>query len=403
VTAADIQVLDPDTFSAGLPHAQFEYLRSHHPCFDQHIRDPAMIDRSWVLSRYSDIARAGRDTERFSSAQGVRLEPNMMAVKGRGKPSLITMDGSDHLRNRKIVARAFTPKTLLQVEHQLRARAAELVNRAADERTFDFIDVVATEMPMHSLCDLMNVPDQDRRQLLEWSDLVVNPTDTRVAASADDVAHAYRSLWAYGLRLAEQRRRRPGGDFFSKIVEAVDDDTLDDDELMGFTALLVAAGIETVRDGLSLALHHLLQDREQLAWLRDRADRVPESAVEELLRHSCPVMCMRRTATVDMLLHGCRIAAGDPVALQFASANFDPRVFDDPYRLDLQRSPNRHMSFGHGPHVCLGAYASRLQIRIVLEELLRRTATLEPAGPIVYGRNALTRQVRRLPITVTPR
>jgi cholest-4-en-3-one 26-monooxygenase len=165
---------------------------------------------------------------------------------------------------------------------------------------------------------------------------------------------------------------------------------------MGFVFTLSAAGNETTRNSASHALLALLQRPAQLAWLRDRADHIPESAIEELLRWSTPVVYIRRTAATDLEIHGQPIVAGDPVAGFVVSANFDQTEFPDPLELDLTRKPNRHLSFATGPHLCMGAHIARLELRVLFEELLQRTTKLELTGPTEYARDGYVRGVKRL-------
>jgi cytochrome P450 len=187
----------------------------------------------------------------------------------------------------------------------------------------------------------------------------------------------------------------------SVIVTAADNDKLSEDELMGFVFTLAAAGNETTRNSASHALLALLRRPEQLAWLRENAGRLPDSAVEELLRWSTPVVYLRRTAATDVDLCGQRIRAGEPVAGFVASANFDPDEFADPLELDLTRHPNRHLAFATGPHLCLGAHIARLELRVLFEELLTRTTHLELAGPVEYARDSYVRGVKRLGVRLS--
>jgi cholest-4-en-3-one 26-monooxygenase len=203
-------------------------------------------------------------------------------------------------------------------------------------------------------------------------------------------------MWAYGLELAELRRQNPGTDVMSVIVAAADNDRLTEDELMGFVFTLAAAGNETTRNSASHSLLALLQRPEQLAWLRGKAEHIPESAIEELLRWSSPVIYIRRTAAEDLEINGQSIAAGEPVTGFVASANFDPTEFPDPLQLDLTRKPNRHLAFATGPHLCMGAHIARLELRVLFEELLQRTKNLELTGLVEYARDSYVRGVKRL-------
>jgi cholest-4-en-3-one 26-monooxygenase len=260
---------------------------------------------------------------------------------------------------------------------------------------------VASQLPLYAICDLLGVPDADRAQLLAWTNTLTVPTDPEYAPSLDEFTAAVNGIWQYGMRLANNRRRHPGPDVMSSIVAAVDDDRLSDDEVMGFTLTLAAAGNETTRNVISHGLLALLRHPEQLEWLRGRADAIPTTAVEEILRWSSPVIHSRRTVVRDVELHGVGLSQGDAVAVLYPAANFDPRRFPDPLCFDLQRHPNPHLAFASGPHVCLGAHVARLETRVLLEELLRRTDRIELDGPCEYVRDNALRGVKRLPVVMT--
>jgi cholest-4-en-3-one 26-monooxygenase len=235
---------------------------------------------------------------------------------------------------------------------------------------------------------------------LRWINAFTVPTDPAYAPSLDDLTAALEGIWAYGVELAELRRRDPGTDLMSKIVSAVDDETLSDDELMGFTLLLAGAGADTTRNAASFALDGLMRAPDQMDLLRAQADDIPREATEEMVRWASPVIHFCRTTTREVEIHGQPIAAGEKIAMMFASANYDPDVIDDPLRLDLARSPNPHLAFGGGPHVCLGRHIAHLELKILFEELLRQTRAIRPAGEIVYTRDSFLRGVTSLPITV---
>jgi cholest-4-en-3-one 26-monooxygenase len=228
------------------------------------------------------------------------------------------------------------------------------------------------------------------------------PTDPDYAPSHEEVFAAMGNLWAYGVTLAEKRCRAPGEDLMSKVAAAFESEQLSEDELMGMTLLLVGAGNETIRNALSHGLHTLLRNPDQMALLREHGDRVLDTAVEEILRYSSPVINFRRTAAERVVLHGQTIEPGDRVAIMYTSANFDPEIFPDPERFDLTRSPNPHVAFGSGRHVCLGAAVARLEIKVALQELLARTTDIKQLGPIEYVRDSFLHGVKRLPVELVP-
>jgi cytochrome P450 len=227
------------------------------------------------------------------------------------------------------------------------------------------------------------------------------PTDPNFAPSAEEALMALSNMWAYGLELAEQRRRRPGEDLMSRIVEAYAEEKLNDDELQGLTVMFAGAGADTTRNSLSHGLHALLQHPDQMAWLRQHAEAIPVTAIREIVRWASPVIHFSRTATHDTVVHGQQIEKGEKVTMLFASANFDETVISDPLIFDLSRDPNPHLSFGVGPHTCLGKHIAAIVIRVFFEELLKQTAHIEQLGPIGYVRDNFFRGVWTLPVSVT--
>jgi cholest-4-en-3-one 26-monooxygenase len=314
---------------------------------------------------------------------------------------MISMDGEDHSRNRRIVSRGFTPAVVRTYEDQFRRFAVDIVERALDEAHVDFVAAVASQLPLYAICDLLGVPDADRAQLQAWTKTLTVPTEPEYAPSRDEFTAAVNGIWEYGMQLADMRRRHPGRDVMSTIIAAVDQDRLSDDEVMGFTLTLAAAGNETTRSVISHGLLALLRHPDQLEWLRDKADGISTTAVEEILRWASPVIHSRRTVVREVELHGVQLAEGEAVAVLYPAANLDPRRFPGPLRFDLQRQPNPHLTFATGPHVCLGAHVARLETRILFEELLGRTDRIELDGPCEYVRDNELRGVKRLPVLMT--
>lgn len=402
-------VLNPDVYGKGdparngLPLDDYARMRETVPCYRQQMGDPLLLPWTWVLTRYDDVVAVDRDHRRFPSRLGVTLrefEPTL--VEHGGKPAMITMDGDDHVRNRRIVARGFTPTVVGAFEKRFRDLSTAVLDKALAERQVDFVHSVAVPMPLHAICDLMGVPDEDREDVLRWSNAFGVPTDPDYAPSPEEVFAAMGNIWAYGVTLAEKRRRAPGEDLMSKVAAAVDSEQLSEDELKGMTLLLAGAGNETTCNALSHGLHALLRNPDQMALLREHGDRVLDTAVEEILRYSSPIINFRRTAAERVVLHGQTIEPGDRVAIIYTSANFDPEIFPDPERFDLTRSPNPHVAFGTGPHVCLGAAVARLEIKVALQELLARTTDIKQLGPIEYVRDSFLRGVKRLPVELVP-
>jgi cholest-4-en-3-one 26-monooxygenase len=398
---SDVDVLNPDLYNGRLPHDQYALLREQAPCHRQRIASPGMIDQAWVVTRYADVRQISRNAEDFLNYQGVSLRSSGLTGKDHGHPAMISLDGAEHDRSRRIVNRLFTRRAVAAFEASFRALAVTIIERAIAVPEFDFVTAIAVEMPMQVICDLVGVPAEDRPQLLRWSNTIATPLDADLSPSPEAVAAALQGIWQYGLELAQDRRRDPGSDIMTQLGAAtIEGDQLSDEELMGFTLLLIGAGNETTRMAIAHGLQALMEYPEQLAWLRQQLDLMPDTAVEEILRYTTPVVLLRRTAARDLELHGCHLTAGDALTLVYGSANFDPEQFPDPHAFDLRRDPNDHLTFGYGKHVCLGAYVARLEIRILFEEFLRRVRSVEPNGAPAFGRDFLFRPIKHLPVKV---
>jgi cholest-4-en-3-one 26-monooxygenase len=410
-----IDVLNPDTYghgdpeTSGLPHGQYDHLRDEAPVFRQAMHDPYLVGEVWVVSRHEDVTALSRDNETFSSARGSvnTFKPNpfncYQVAQVGGMPSMILMDGHEHRRQRKVISPAFTPVTVRAFEAQLREYARDLVQDVVAMHEFDFVDEVATKIPLHSVAELLGVPEEDRPKVLKWAKALSNPTDPHCASSPEEMMEGAQSLGRYALELLGRRRdSRSETDVFSKIASARTADALTDNELMGFFIILCAAGSDTTRAVLSHGLHELMRNPEQMTWLRAHARDIPRAATEELVRWASPVVHMCRTAVRDVELHGQLIGEGESVALLYPAANYDPSAFDEPRRLNLARDPNPHLGFGGGAHICLGRHIAHVEIKVILEELLRRTSEIRPAGEIEYVREAWMRGVRALPVEVQP-
>ncbi|MFE3001611.1 cytochrome P450, partial [Nocardia sp. NPDC059246] len=283
-----------------------------------------------------------------------------------------------------------------------RGYAVEIVDRALEKGTFNFVHDIGHAMPMEALGDVLGVPEADRPKFFAWVDTFAAPFDTRVTPSFDHVLAAIGELMVYSTELAELRRNEPGDDVMTKIVQAHDEGNMSEDEIIGNVALLASGAAESTRTALSHGMHELMRNPEQMAFLRENAHDIPATAIQEMVRIASPFTHLVRTATADHELHGKHIKEGDIVLMLFAAGNFDPRAFHEPRAFDLSRDPNPHLSFGRGPHQCLGKHVAALEMKILLEELLQRTKDIKPAGDINYIRDAYSRGVYDLPVTITP-
>ncbi|BBY80241.1 cytochrome P450 [Mycolicibacterium pulveris] len=410
VTQPEIRVLDAETYANGdpatfgLPLDQYAWLRDNEPCYLQEFDDPMLIDRAWVVSRNADIWAVDRNAELYSTARGGvniwRVTP--LDAEAGGKPAMLTMDGAKHREQRGVMSKAFTPGMVRKLEEKFREYARKIVDAALEEGTFDFVTGVGNAMPMEALGDVLGVPAADRPKFFGWVDTFAAPFDTRITPSFEHVFNAIMSLFGYAVELGDLKRKAPGDDVITQLVQA-GTDVISEDELMGNVALLASGAAESTRTALSHGLHALIRHPDQMAWLRERADDIPDTAIQEIIRIATPFTHLVRTATADHELHGKEIKENDKVLMLFAAGNFDERAFDNPNEFDLSRprEKNPHVSFGRGPHQCLGKHVATLEMKILLEELLQRTSDIKLAGEILYVRDAYSRGVYQLPVTIT--
>lgn len=407
---SDLGIFEPETYAEGnpdtfgLPLEQYAYLRDEAPIYLQEFTNPLLIDRTWVLSRYEDIVRVDKDPETFAADRGQvniwRVTP--VDPKNGGMPAMLTSDGDEHRRQRGVLSKGFTPKLVSRLEDKFRAYATDIVTKALEKGTINFVTDIAHAMPMEALGDVLGVPPADREKFFGWVDKFAAPFDTRITASFDEVIGAIGDLMNYSMEFAELKRRCPADDVMSVMVNATGEQKLTEDQIMGNVALLASGAAESTRTSLSHGLHQLMRDRDQFAWLREHSDDIPATAIQEMVRIASPFTHLVRTATKDVDFHGTTVPAGDIVCMLFTSGNFDPRAFDRPEEFRLDREQNLHLSFGRGPHQCLGKHVASLEMKILLEELLQRTKDIQPVGDIKYVRDAYSRGVYELPVKLIP-
>lgn len=408
---ADIDLTDLDRWAQGVPYDWFALLRRDAPVFWQ---DEPRGRGFWSLTRYDDILAASKDWQTFSAEAGGTSLMDLAPEHVESRKSMLDSDPPGHTRLRAIVNKAFTPKAINAYEGRIQTLFHDVLAEALAEPELDFVDAVAVELPMRILCELMGVPLEDRRYLVELGNRMLGNTDPDTAgefvadqADLSPYAHlpfsspAAPEMFAYANRLAEKRRRSPRDDLTTRLLQAeADGDRLSEHEFDLFFLLLVTAGNETTRHAMSNGLLALLEhpgERDRL--LADR-ELIP-TAVEEILRWTPSLLHFRRTATRDFELRGEQIRAGDKVALWYVSGNRDELHFDDPSKFDVGRDPNRHLAFGLGsPHYCLGAHLARLELRIWLQELMPTLGRIELAGPPRRLRSNFFHGVKSLPIRV---
>lgn len=383
-------VFDPAVFARGIPHERLRVLRDEAPvCWQPENEVPPWPAGPgyWAITRHADVKHVLRTPEVFSSWLGATQirdpEPDDLAFIRR---MILNMDAPEHLRLRKLVSAVFTRRRLERSGDTITERARALFDSVAGRQNCDLPVDVTDDFPLLNLADLIGVPASDRELLLRWTNRVIGYQDPEHAEVVRDEdgkplnprsPAMLRDMFEYAHQLAERKRREPGKDLMTALVQAeVDGRALDDAELEMFFFLMVIAGNDTVRSALPGGVLALARHPAQYERLRAQPELLP-GAIEEMLRWHPPVLTFRRTATQDTTLHGTRIRRGDKVVVYHISAHYDERAFQRPFDFDITRSPNDHLAFGQGPHLCLGAQFARLQMRIFFTELLDRLPRVE--------------------------
>lgn len=390
-----IDLLDASAFAAGRDHEMFRVLRDEAPLFWN--AGPGAERGFWSVTRHADVEAIAKDAGRFGNAEGTQI-PSRRA-EGTGPRQIHNMDAPDHLPFRRVLTSTFTPRSVEKLAERAEQVTAALLDEAAELGEFDFVKVIASRLPLLVFAPMLGVPVADADLLLRWTN-ESSSEDPEYSAGPETAARARDELFTYYGELTERRRSCPADDIVSTLTRAtVRGRALTQEWLNPYYMVLTVAGNETTRNLLSGSVAAL---SEFGLWDRLRADPgLIRPGVEEMTRWVSPVLHMRRTATQDVEMHGRTVRAGEKVVLWFAAANRDERVFDDPDEFRLDRTPNRHLGFGAGPHFCLGAHLARMETRVFYEQLLARGLHIEVLGKPDRLVSNWFHGIKRLPVRVT--
>jgi cholest-4-en-3-one 26-monooxygenase len=402
---SDINLLDRDRFTEGIPHDWFTYLRRHAPIWFH--SEPGKGRGFWVFTKYDDVVAIGRDAKHFSSAQSrggvVGLEDVEMSADWEGAEIMLYMDPPSHTRHRRLVNRGFTPRMIGMLEPHIREITVKIIEDAIARGELDFVVDVAAELPLQVIAELMGVPLEDRHKVFEWSNRMIGSEDPEYAVSEENVQQAQIEMFMYAQSLADRRRDDPRDDIITKLLSAdIDGDQLTPMDFNLFFLLLAVAGNETTRNAIAHGMNAFLENPDQYDLLVAKPELL-DSAVEEVLRWASPVMYFRRNVTQDMDYKGHQLREGDKVSIWYVSANRDEDVFADPFTFDITRNPNEHVAFGGGgPHHCLGANLARMEMRLFFEELSKRVPQVDRTGAPVRLRSNFIGGIKHLPVRFHP-
>ncbi len=356
--------LTDGTFYGGDPFPAFRWMRDH---------APAYFDGSsgvWGITRYHDVKEISKDPETFSNAGGIRPDSDAL-------PMMIDFDAPEHVRRRRLVNEGFTPRRIREAEPEIRTICDAIIDRVCESGRADFVRDIAAPLPMIVIGNMLGVAPGDRDALLRWSDDMLKALGSPDPGAMDRAAQAAIEYTAYVTEVAEDRRRSgEAGDLIGTLVHAeIDGDRLDESSLIYESLLILIGGDETTRHVISGGMYELLRHPDQLAALAADRSLLP-TAIEEMLRWVSPIKNMARQMTRDVEFAGETLRKGQKLLLLYPSANRDERVFPEPDRFDITRTPNDHVAFGFGSHFCMGNRLARMELTVMFDRLLDRLPDL---------------------------
>ena len=410
----DDVIVDPAAYAVpGTCEEIFKKLRSEDPV---RWTEPEGYRPFWIVSKYQDVLEIERQSDKFINWPRLNLvsieeEERVRAGSGKGSTNplrmLVNMDEPEHRPHRAIAQSWFMPPNLRKLEDNLASLAKEFVDRIESlDGCCDFVTDVAVWYPLRVIMQILGVPREDDQKMLAWTKAVTGSHDSEVSGSLSGVASrqaAIQGFFQYFGALSAERRRNPTDDLATVIANAkLDGRDIGAFEASSYYFIISTAGHDTTSSTVAGGLLALMQNPAELTKLRNNPDLLP-SAIEEILRWVSPVTHFFRTATEDYVLRGKQIKAGQGLMLSYPSANRDEEVFSEPFTFKVDRTPNRHVAFGYGPHLCLGMHLARMEMKALFRELLSRLEHLELDGDPSWIKASLVTGLKRLPIRYTLR
>jgi cytochrome P450 len=399
------ELIEPASYrDHGPPHETWTKLRASSPV---HRCQPPGYGPFWAITKHADICRIGRDPDAFLSYPGITMQPLSRVIdrdSGIGAMrTIIEMDPPQHRSYRRVASAHFTPRAMRHAESIVAESARDLVDALArGNGSCDFAMEVAVAHPLRVLSTLLGLPREQEPRMLELTNQIFASDDAELGFQDEDREQAVMKLGLEFYQMFEpiiaDRRANPRDDLASVLANGrVDGEPMGPMETLGYYLITFTAGHDTTKNALAGGMHQLLQNPGEFEKLR-RNPELAASAVEEVVRWTSPVNYMKRTAAKDARVGDQKIAEGDELILFYASGNRDEEVFDAPFEFRIDRSPNRHVGFGHGEHFCLGAHLARRSQAALFRELARRLAHVEPAGEAEWIESSFVVGLKHLPI-----
>ncbi len=398
MTLEQIDLTDLDFFMNGDVMGAFQLLRAEDPVHWQEKRPGRGF---WSLTKFEDLLTVYRDAQGFMSGKGVTLHfgEDETDSSGLGQ-SMIMADPPRHAKMRIVLSRRFTPRAVAPFADRIRVIASGIVDSVIERGECDFVNDIAAKLPTAAICDLMGIDREHWGLMFAITNETIGRHDEEFArgrSGRETVMDAFARASRFFTELAAERRRNPGDDLISALVSGeMAGEPLTEAEIIANCYILILGGQETTRNAMSGAMLAMIENPAERA--KFAANPAAPAAIEEFLRWTSPVTNIMRVATRDAEIRSKQIRAGQRVVLWNLAANRDEEQFANPERFDVSRSPNDHVAFGYGEHFCLGANLARLEMRMMFDELMHRTADLELAGPVERLRSNTIAGIKRMPV-----
>ena len=397
------------TFEQGAPHNTFKRLRDEDPVS---CTDYADGENYWSITRHADMMEMNRNTSVFSSARGIRME-DQSYEEYLARRTFQETDAPEHMRTRIKVAKAFSKPVIAKFDEEIGLLCDEILEEALSVDSFDATKTIARELPMRMLGRILGLPEKDLPWLVEKGDALIANTDPDFTDHVLDKmktdefrmmpfnSPAGAELFLYAKDLMKQKEAAGDTEGVLHMILQPDKDgnTITEEEFRNFFCLLVAAGNDTTRYSIAAGIQAMCHQPELLAQMQ--TGDIWSTAPDEIIRWATPALYFRRTAMQDYEAHGKTIREGDKVLFWWSSGNRDETAFDDPMRVNLLRENNRHVSFGQGgPHVCLGMWLARLEVRVLFQKLAKRLSHIEADGEHKFLRSNFVGGIKSLPVRI---
>jgi cytochrome P450 len=398
MTAFDLMNLPPDYVPNA--YAYFADLRANSPVHPN-------SDGSYLLTRYADMVAVYRDPKLWSSDKRADFKPKFgdSPLFEHHTTSLVFRDAPDHTRIRKLFQNAFTPKALAALEPRIEALIDGYLDELEDAGGMEIVSEFSFKLPVEVVCDMLGVPGEDRELIRDWALLILGALEPKISeAQFNAGCKAVEDFKAYLRDQIALRRRKPAakrqGEILSDLMDAEEDgEKLTELELLHQCIFMLNAGHETSTNMISHGIHEFLRNPGEIAKLQ--ADPgLADSAAEEVLRYQAPIQINNRRSTADTEVASVRLPAGTVVHLMLGAGNRDPEQFTDPDRFDIERRPNRHLSFGLGVHICAGNTLARIEARIAFQKLFARFPSLTLEAPPKLAGRIRFREVEELRVSL---